>query len=628
MITLSTFQEHLSSKVPLALPSGRNFDGQEQQLLKWAALLPLKTEAQQAEQLEKIFAELAVADLEDKLRLKLISIVITASDRLIATLRKNYIYETGSFTASQLSDMAQVKSLYYSSILVYDSIIRRESFPLDSPLQYAPSNNQWKRYFTFAKTQPFILAVAIYQSLLIYQKLLNESAISYQKPPASLWSALNQLYYLASQRDLSDIDLSSALITRHADNIHQLYCQICLHSLLNVRAMRRSSILQVQRLLPEWSEHITATIDPQTGTRIFIDVRSDHPPTYLTPYSTINPYDEQHDCLFIELASLVSHLQARTQILADDSNNTVEYCLVTKVLMAITYRYIQPQLTIPTKYSPKQYATVVTGFNDIHYHVAGAQSLMSLIAVQKLSHDQHPRYDTSPHKHAVSKVLEVEVFDGTDISSHFRMLRLLPIADKVNVPVSKQGKSSLPSACLKTNSDQQAEAAKSTDNDHFTTAPPSLRLMNLFLLCRSDTDSTKPIKPSWSMGIVRWLDLDNQSIDNQKTNSQKANGQSSDNQNSDNQTSQVEWQIIGDQVTACAIRLDDRNTARSQHFVQALIVGGYEQLQTVSSLLLPAYHFQVNDRVMMRIGDKQEPLRLQRLLLSTEGFNQYEVVRL
>lgn len=54
MITLSTFQEHLSSTESLPLASKRSANGQEDYLLQLLATLPAKTQAQQVEQLAKI----------------------------------------------------------------------------------------------------------------------------------------------------------------------------------------------------------------------------------------------------------------------------------------------------------------------------------------------------------------------------------------------------------------------------------------------------------------------------------------------------------------------------------------------------------------------------------------------
>ena len=125
--------------------------------------------------------------------------------------------------------------------------------------------------------------------------------------------------------------------------------------------------------------------------------------------------------------------------------------------------------------------------------------------------------------------------------------------------------------------------------------------MSLFLLCRSDTADTDD-SPDWSIGVVRWLNLDTEKPE-------------------------LEWQVLGHKLIPCGVRLQDRGT-RSRHFIPALVVGDDEQLQTVYSLLLPTSHFQTGDRVIMRINNKQKTLRLVRHLMTTDEFSQYEVVQI
>ncbi|WP_440463874.1 hypothetical protein [Psychrobacter sp. ASPA161_6] len=568
MITLSDFQEHLASTEPLLPASSHSTNGQEQHLRKWVALLPSQTEAQQAEQLEKVLTELRVADVDDQQRFKLIRIVLDAADRLIAALRQSYVHETGALSDAQLDCVAQVKSLYYLVILVCDGVIRREISLLDS--QKTPASSGWQRRFTGEKSAPMTLAIVIYQTMLTYQKLLMEEAICYQKPPSYVWAALNRLYYLACQRHAAILDLSVYVVTNRADSIHRLYCQICLHSLLNVRGLRRSNILLVHRLLPEWAEPIVATIEPQTETRVFVNLHSDNPPTYLTAHSSINPYESQYDCLFIELASVIEHLKSRQQALINEGSEGVECCLLNKIAMAITYRYMQPQLTVPNKYSAKQDATMVIGFNDIHYHASHAQGLISLIGTKELPDGERPRYDTVPKKPVDSNLSIVETFDSKNVLSPFRTLQLMvnPVDVDVDVDVRPP-----------------------------ITTPPPLQIMSLSLLCRSETTTA-----DWSIGVVRWLNLDTHNPE-------------------------VEWQVLGHKLITCGLRLEDRKS-RSQHFVPAFIVAGDDQLQTTCSLIVPTFHFQTNDRVIMRLHNKQKLLRLLHPLLVTDEFSQYEVVQL
>ncbi|WP_201594454.1 hypothetical protein [Psychrobacter fulvigenes] len=635
MITLSAFQEYLSSKVPLPQPASKYINGEEQQLLKWAVTLPTQTEAQQLDQIEKILTELAVSDLEDEPRLKLMGIVATASDRLIASLRQHYINESGALNSEQLQYSAEVKSLYYLSILVYDGIVRRESQRLDYQ-QRTSAVTGWRQIFSLGKKPPITLASAIYQTLATYQRLLYEQAISYENAQQHLWEAINQLYYLAHRHDITHVNLSEHVVVRQAISIHEIYLQICLHSLLNTRAMRRANIILIHRLLPSWSAHVNATIEPITDTRVFVDLQGSSPPVYLTANSTINPYDEYLNCLFIELDPLASYLQQRQQVLLESGYESIEAQLVAKVLMAIKHRYINRQATIPAKLSPKLRATVITGFDAIHYHVAGGHSLMSMIAAKELPIEQLPSYDTQPKeydqsikdkgikkdtndqdakKQHNSIKLYVDTFDSTDTTSQIRLMQLLSaqdimqrqaiIADRMATRQSNLTKMHKHQPVIEETSlsvtPVELDKTQSNKREGEQGSAPPLSLMSMFLLCRPNDSS----KLKWSLGMVRWLNLESKLIE-------------------------VEWQVLGHELTACALRLDNRGNIdqRSQKFIPAFLMAGDEDLQTDYSVIVPSYRFQTGDRVMMRINDNQEPLRLQQCLINSEEFSQYKFVRL
>lgn len=586
MIMSSTFQEYLSSKEslssesltpsessllePLPSSSNRSVSGQEHHLLRLLATLPSQTQAQQALQLEKILTVLREINIEGRQRLKLMTAVIDASDPLIASLRQHYIYEIGALSDTQMAYMAQVKSLYYLIIMVYDRVIRYKQSLLSSHKKQT-AGISWQRYFK-ADNASTILATAIYKALSTYQKLLGEDAICYQKPSSYLWLRINQLYSLACERHVANLNLNITKDVKssfHTNTIHQRYGQICLLSLLNVRAMPRSNILIVQRLLPEWSEHITATIEPKTETRVFVDLNSDQPPTYLTANSDINPYEDHHHCLFIELAPMVDHLRARVQTLIKENSEGIECHLLSKIAMTMTYRYLQPQPILVTKYPVIEKAVMISGFNKIHYRVSGSQSFRSLIAMNDLPKDQWPRYDASSQKQDSGDVFVHETLPTNPDASLFRTLQLVTKAESL-LPVNKFA----------------------------PTAPPPLSTMSLFLLCRSEMSA----QPHWSMGVVRWLNLDTKDPE-------------------------IEWQVLGHALVACGLRLEG-SVRRSQYFVPAFVLGRDEQLQTTGTLIVPTAYFQTDDRVIMRISTKQTPLRLGKRLMVTDEFSQYEVMTL
>lgn len=566
MITLSTFQEHLASKEPLPQDNYKYLEGpqQQQQLLQWTASLPTQTEEVQARQIESILRELTAPNLDDKLCLALMSIIGSATDRLITSLRKHYIYQIGALNHEQLSYFEQVKSLYYLTVLVYDGIVEREGQALDLQ-HFSQMDGSWRRLLPSSKAPPLLLAQAVYSSLMAYQKLLFESAFLAQEPPKYIWSQMNKLFGQSHHYDIAYTDLSAQTVTRNAKSIHQLYKQMCLHSLLNVRAMRRSSTVLVQRLLPVWAEYIDTSIGPKTNTRVFVDLNSDQPPNYLTASSTIDPFDGQHACLFLDLEPLATYLKLRIADLQHSDNDAIEYRLINNVLLTVNYRYIERKNTMPSKYSPKQRATIITGFDTIHYQVAKQRDLLDIIGKEDLATKYLPKAKhlpkTVPKTNSVTGI-SVETFDSTDVMSQFRLLQL-----------SKQ-------------------TAHNKDERY------SLQIMSLFLLCRPKIET----KLKWSIGVVRWLVRDEM-------------------------MTEVEWQVLGHQLNPCGIR-SANSKSKNLSFVSGFIIADDDDLQTGHSLLVPAYHFHEQDRIIVRVNNEQKSVRLQRCLLSTEEFSQYEFVML
>lgn len=588
-MNLSTFQAHLASKTSLQRSSRHYPHIEEEQLIKWAAGLSGQSEKEQIDQLETVLAELSEANIEDDQCLKLLDIISSATERLIATLHAHYIYETGSLSDDQLSVMEQVKSLYYFKALVYEAIIRRQLLAMKYEQKNEKNARPWKRLVTAAQTSVSTLSTAIYQSLLVYQKLLYENSMAYKKPPLYIWSAFNKLYHLACQHNMAQINFAAHVINKHANTIHQLYCEVCLHSLLNVSAMRRSSILMVQRLLPTWALQVSATLEPQTQTRIFVNLKDHHAPEYLTALSTINPYDDEHDCLFLELAPLVSYLEERKKELSLIEKVVSEYRLVSQALTVMTHRYTARQIKIPSKYNPKKEANIITGFNDIHYHAANKRNLKSVIESQLLPADYKPQLDTLPNESASKSELTIDTYDDTDVTLRFRTLNL-PIDSAII-------KDSISNNLV----DGNIATTEDSTQAFMASVLPRLRIMNLLLLKENKTSG----KEELTLAMVHWLKIEDKHL-------------------------QIEAQVLGHEPTPCGLRLDNRDNTdtRSRHFIPALLLTGDTLLDTTFSMLVPSYHFEIDDRVIIRLNEKQQSLRLQRRLLMTEEFIQYEVVRL
>ncbi|WP_261862981.1 hypothetical protein [Psychrobacter sp. JCM 18900] len=189
--------------------------------------------------------------------------------------------------------------------------------------------------------------------------------------------------------------------------------------------MRRPNILLVQRLLPDWAKQMGATMEPTTETKVFVDLHSSNPPSYLTVNSHINPYEDRHDCLFIELTPIVEYFESRKKDFIEEGS-TAEYSLLNAISMTISYRYLQPPLTLPTKYTSKQQAKLITNFNDIHYHVGHLKTFANLIDIKYLREEYRPSYDTFDNESSYRSIINIETFDDYDSSSAYRTLHFLP----------------------------------------------------------------------------------------------------------------------------------------------------------------------------------------------------------
>ena len=604
MYTLVDIRKYLATNRVSTFFVNKNFDQLKQLLLEWAAGLPSQTESQQVQSIEKILIELTTLDLEEEQLVALMNTVITSVEHLVASLQKHYIYEVIAFNDEQSRQANQVKYLYYLVIEFYDITLRRQVLSL-TPSPLSKASKDWRQSFKSAK-KPLLLAATLYQTLFFYQKLLHEQALSYQKPFQPLWSVINQLYVFAYEQGIEQTDISDKIAARKAKNIHELYLQICLYDLLNITLSPRPNLLLIQRLLPAWSQHLTVSTEFQTNTRIFVDLKSASPPEYLNANTSINPYDKNYFCLFIDLSPLAVYLEECKLALKEKNSYSMEYRLFERMLITINYRYLERENSIPTKRSAKLNAKIITKFNTIYEHIDQNASLREALEVKSISTATESSSPSLASESTMLTTMEVKTFDSTDVLSP---LRILQISSKTNTPAAAIKKSPC-SEHLSTKTTEpilflknltlalvalhQEITEELTKYNALKTFLPLLQIDSLLLLSRPSISG----KLRQSIGIVRWLTVGEVETE-------------------------IEWQVLGHLLTACSLALDN-SSAHNLSELPAIMVAGDDDLQTTTSLLVPAYHFSSHNRVVMRIGESKKSLHLKRCLLNTNVFSQYE----
>lgn len=595
MIAQSTFNEYLSAP-PALQPLSFSYIGRQGEHIKqWVINLSMQGEIEQCAQLEKTLSELILIQMGDNTRLDIMMSLIPAIERLSAQLHNHYVYETGPLKPEQLGYAEKVKSLYYMSILVYNGIIKRQQALAPTPTN--TTSARWRRLLPITKAQGNSLGLAIYWAMNNYQKLLFEFALAYQKSPSFIWRHLNQLYVLAVNHNLTGLDLSRHLATKHADSIHQRYCQICLQSLLNLSTYRRQDIIGLKRMLPKWSQYISATLLPVTKTRVFVDLTSDHSPQYLTPNTSINPYDDKNTCLFIEVLPLLEYLEKRKkQSVGEQADDILEHRLIDKTLTTLQHQYYYQQRRLTPRETINKKATLITGFNHIYYHIAGKRSLASLIHQKELLEIYHPKFTADTKQKATDAMIEVELLDQSVAGYRFQLTASVEESTSTNPAHSNNAAKLSPAANANATKDLVQHNSDAKGSLDF--APPVLQVLKLFAM----RDDNQEEATQWQIGIVRWIETIEDRL-------------------------QAGGRLLGYSVTACGIRLEN-NDGRTQDFVAALLIAGNDKLKTKPSLLIPRYHFRQGDRVVLRLQDKQTVLCLQQQILATDDIEQFEIIKL
>ncbi len=567
MIKLQTFLKHLNHPVEL---QSVNFDyiGENgKDLEQWKLNLALVGAEQQYREVEQVLGELLVANISDEKRLHIMREMQPVIHRLVSQFHSEYVHEPSNLSAKQFIFVEQVKSMHYLCALIFDGILNRQ-IKINQARHKKPKIS-FRTLISSGQSQNNLIQQAVYYLMQSYLYLLMEDALIFEKASDVVWQQLNYLYLFSIQENIANSKVRVKYHARNADTIHEYYLQACLYHLLRPASYRRQDILSLHKILDDWSKKITLESDVNSDSKIFIDLNSNNPPEYLTPYSKVNPYDENNVCIFIHVDPLLEYLEKIQDKSLPDYKPSFEVRLAK--LAEYTLKQQQFKLRTETRHPTREMATAVIGLHRIHYHLSGKQPFGQLINKSQLPVAYHPKLRVS--------------LDMTDYEQ--------------KTPITILDKST--SGYRFNSSDKNAfDLDDGTRLESVTSHKYSslLKVLSLFALMPDPTDPNS----TWELGMIRWLDHQENAI-------------------------QAGSRLVGYSITACGVRLDSKDE-RSHDFVPALLVAGNETLETKTNLILPQYHFKEGDRVVLRIGNKETKLRLVTNLQNTDDMQQYEIVRL
>ncbi len=570
MIKLQAFLKLLNDPVQLRALKFSHIGKLGTDLKQWKVNLSLASTEQQYTEIELVLGEILIADIDDDKRMKIMLDMQSIIQRLISDLHSEYIHEPSGLSAKQGAFVDKVKSIYFLCALIYDGIYNRQIEIKQQPYK-KPKKISFQSLLSLGQSFNNLIQRAIYHLMQYYVYILMEYALTFEKTPDPIWQQLNFSYLYAVQENIAKTKIRNKDNIHNVDTINEYYLQACMYSLFRPASFRRQDILSLHKVLGNWAKKVTLEADVNSDSKIFIDLNSSSPPEYLTPYSKVNPYDENNICLFIHIDKLLAYLDEIQH--ANNINNTPSFEIRLAKLAEYTLKQQQFKLRSETRHPTREEVVAVIGLHRIHYHLSGKQPFGKLINKSELPNSYHPKLHSSLDMTDYEQTTPIILLDKSTSGYRFNSTdkKAFDIKDGRTPPIA---------------------------HSYTYQSGALLKVLSLFAIMPN------PLEPNstWQLGMIRWLDHQDNCI-------------------------QAGSKLIGYSVTACGVRLEDRDE-RTRDFVPALLVAGNETLETKTSLILPNYHFREDDKVVLRIGNKETKLRLLENIQNTDDIQQYEIVRL
>lgn len=448
-----------------------------EQVELWLSRLVRIDRHEQYQHVKSLLGELIIADIEESVRFRILEAIIPTVERLIIQTQNEYINNPQTSPREQKACVDEVRSLYFLVILSYQSVAFATHQALTEEASVVPKNTNWLKKMTenlgnvtkngisidMVGEPKKLHTLSVYRIMLSCYRLINDFALTYQKSPACLWRLMNGWYLKASM--LGIVKTNVGKLGNYAEcSIHKQYLYSCLASFINLFAYRRADIVSMFKLLPQWAERVETSFDAQSHYRVFVNLQGKTSPELITPLASINPYSNDHVCLFFDVRKLFDHLKHLKH--DEDTKNSFEARLAGMVLLAFNRQMEQPSTKLTSRV-----AYMLTGFGAIYKEIAGGRSFNQVIAQNQLRTEFHPK----------------RIFDVT-ADSHKEQVQLIRRNDSVV---------------------QFVVGEFANDDEEQVLSRPYLPVFGLFAMMSPRSDNAHP----WRLGIVHWAESKEDSVE-------------------------------------------------------------------------------------------------------------------
>lgn len=421
-----------------------------------------------------------------------------------------------------------------------------------------------------------LLALAIQRAISTLSRPIVRAYQLYRPAPDSIWLEIHQLFRLAHAHKLQDLRIKDP---ESADaqtlSIKQTYTTILLMGAARPNQMRQKAMAHLMTQLESWSRLVKMVKPDSLNAMFVINPDADAPPRYR---STLQEVDLDSG-IGLDTRELTAAL---TDYLLDSSTSKLQVTdgMGIELLQHLNHSWGDLAERTFDRLPGSGELRVTIGMSATHFHLAG-QSFAKFIEAESIV----PFSEESLRQEKEGWGLAFDGDKTADYPNH-------PVErieyTQPGEPAESELEVHYPIHCLKIVNHSPRGFCISWPEK----VPRQLQAGELLGV-------QEEIDHGWSLAVVRWI--------------RQVRGGGT----------QMGVELIAPHCSPCAIKLL-RNAEEPSHYLRALLIPEVTALEQPETVITPRLPFQLNSKVMLRLGTQEVRAQLIKSIMSTGSFSQFQ----
>ncbi|MDX5371533.1 MAG: molecular chaperone [Pseudomonadaceae bacterium] len=442
----------------------------------------------------------------------------------------------------------------------------------------------------FSKERPQLLAVALQRATHSLRGPLVRANQLYCPVPEGLWLELHQLYRIAQQHGLQQLQVKDGLAySAPSQSLEHVYVGALLLGCARCNQLRQSAIARLAEALESWSDLALLRRADDPHSLFVIAPQQDGPPRYKSLFGAA----ELHNLLGLDPQPLVDAIKEHLLLPADSQQQSrlrLPDGMSIDLLQHLGAAWGDIAERTFQRHPGRGSLTLCIGMSALHFNLAGQRSFADVL--------KHPEASRSAQFGAASNATKsgADVWAGAfDAQRESRWEGVVPMEE---IQYKSTGKADEPAAASTGESypSHELPIINHSPGGYCLSWPREVpsQLQAGELLGVQDAPGQ-----AWSVAVVRWI--------------RQVRGGGT----------QMGIELIAPHAQPCGVQLVRKSEQNSQ-YLRALLLPEISVISRPPSLITPRLPFQESQKVMINHDGEETRAVLSRRQVSTGSFSQFE----